>query len=230
MKKILVTLLTLLSIYVSAQVPGYQGKRFYVKYNCGISHPGMFGRNGKLPAVTHHGSIDYVITRTWALSLGYNFMTYKTPGNERLLDGIANPNIKSNMGRYTQHVVSISGKHFFKRRGFIAPTGPYINMGLYYQYTDIRYNEGQSSDVNYYYSIKSIAYKKSTLHYGGIVFGMGRNFIVANRILFDLGFVFHATLPPPNQLSGGTTETILYRDVAFRNLFQLHVGIGLLAF
>lgn len=202
-----------------AQIPGYHGLRFIVKYNCGLSHPAIFGRSGKLPSITHHGSIDYVLSRYWMLGVDYAFMTYRTPSDRTLID---NKDIDLT-GRYTQHVISFTGKYFFKKRGFIAPIGPYVNIGLYYQYVRMYYY----SDV--YNNNNASMYNRAIAHHGGIVFGMGRNFVVANRMTVDLGFTFNASLPAIDFVNDNG-ELGLYNEIIFRNFFQLHLGLGILAF
>ena len=234
MKNIFIAILLLVGISATAQVPGYQGLRFTAKYNVGIGHGAIFGRPGKLPMLFHHGSLEYVVGRQWVLGVDYGFMTYKAPAPLRLFDdsysSASSVNRDKYKGRFTQHVASLYGKFFFKRRGFIAPVGPYALLGVYYQYsTNTIYSP---SDNNDYYSIPTINRNNITAHHGGLQVGMGRNFVVAGRMVIDLGMTLNITLPPPN--AGGftinTVEQAAYADLILRNLFQLHVGIGALAF
>lgn len=218
-----------------AQVPGYQGLRFTVKYNCGINHPGMFGRPGKLPALFHHGSVEYVVSRKVALGIDYGFMTYNAPAPKMFFKSYEAQNFDRNAhkGRYTQHVVSLYAKYFFSRRGFIAPVGPYLQVGAFYQYsTNNFYSSAPGTYGSYtYYSNDALQINRVKAHYGGAQVGLGRNFIVANRMVVDLGFVANLTVATPGAKSTDhTPEVVAFHDLILRNLFQLHVGIGVLAF
>lgn len=233
MRNIIIAILLFTATYASAQIPGYQGLRFSVKYNCGINHPAVVGRSGKLPMLYHNGSMEYVITRAWSIGARYGFMTYNSPAIKKLInDEYYNYdlNINDYKGRYTQHVVALYGKYYFKKRGFIAPVGPYITIGGYYQYgKNTLWNAAYNTDYNYNTSLM-LTKNRITSQYGGITFGMGRNFVIANRLIIDLGFDLNITFPNPTILGGDKVEQAAFNDLLLRNLFQLHLGIGVLAF
>ena len=123
------------------KVPGFQGKKFLIKYDFGIMHPLIVGRPGSLPMIYNNLEADYVISRAWTLGVKYGFMTYNgytdRKGFYRSQDyyGIDDVNPKDFKGRYTQHVISFLAKKFVTKKGYIAPVGRYIILGLYYQYS-----------------------------------------------------------------------------------------------
>lgn len=240
MKNILIVILLLSGLYVSAQVPGYQGLRFSVKYDCGINHPAIVGRPGKLPMLYHNASLDYVVGRAWSVGLKYGFMTYNAPVNKKVLDTDEDGTIYSGndynnndyRGRYTQHTVGFIAKKFLKRRGYIAPIGRYVTIGAFYQHATNHYVQISQQYNEYGYATnKLLMGYKTTSHYGGVTVGMGRNFVVANRILFDLGFNLNLALPTPDVVAqNGDIKKAAYTDLLLRNIFQLYLGFGVLAF
>lgn len=241
MRHIILYTLIFIASYATAQIPGYQGLRFSVKYDCGINHPILMGRTGSLPMLYHNASIDYVVSRVWSVGVKYGYMTYNAPVPSKVLnssldagdyyygDIIDNKDLK---GRYTQHTVGIIAKKFIKRKGYIAPVGRYITVGAYYQYaTDHFVKNLQDYNSGGYYENPRLQGFKTIAHYGGITAGMGRNFVVANRLLFDLGFNINIALPTRDVLAqNGDLKKAAYTDLLLRNLFHLYLGFGVLAF
>lgn len=231
----ILALLLVLNIATQAQIPGYQGLRFIAKYNCGINHPGLFGRPGRLPAVFHIASLEYTVSRQWAIGINYGFMFYNDAPAPKTLFASNESYNKINRsdfkGKYLQHTTSIYGKYYIKRRGFIAPVGPYVIAGLYYQYSrNIFYSP---PETQYTPGTRPIQQNNIIAHHMGIHFGMGRNFVVLNRMVIDLGFTLNLTAPNPAIVaeSGfGGSQRVAYNDLILRNLFQLHLGLGVLAF
>ena len=89
MRKSIVAALFILSAisFCSAQVPGYRGLRFSLKYDVGIMPPTVVGRTGKVPMFYNNFSADYAVSRFVTLGLKYTFVYYNAPGNSRLLTG-----------------------------------------------------------------------------------------------------------------------------------------------
>lgn len=231
------TLLTTITA-TCGNVPGFQGKRFIVKYDCGIIHPLLMGTTGKLPELYHNLTLDYVVSRAWSIGGKYGFMTYLATPEKRVFYGGSSSygsdvgfkpeNFK---GRYMQHVVGFVAKHYYKRKGFIAPVGRYIALGLYYQNTSQNIStltrEYQGSSV--YTNV--VQGHKITTHWVGFSFGMGRTFVAAKRMVIDVGFNINIA-PWPAYIFGSewTVKRGAYRDLMLRNIFQVHLGLGALAF
>jgi hypothetical protein len=241
MRHLILYTLLLIASYATAQVPGYQGLRFSVKYDCGINHPAIVGRTGKMPMIYHNASIDYVVGRAWSIGVQYGFMTTNPYVNKNVINNAQDNgyysvystdyNFKDYKGRYTQHIVAIMAKKFFKRKGYLAPVGRYLTFGAYYQLATNHFVQPvnvNSSNMSSQYVPKGF---KTTSQWGGISAGLGRNFVVANRILFDLGFTVNVALPSPDAIGqNGEIDKAAYSELLLRNLFQLHLGIGVLAF
>jgi hypothetical protein len=65
-------------------------------------------------------------------------------------------------------------------------------------------------------------------NFGGVMFGVGRNFVVANRVLIDFGGNF--SLPLYYVIGEQDERETVFRDLTLRNIAQIYVGLGLLAF
>jgi hypothetical protein len=220
----------------SGDVPGFRGKRFFVQYQCGIMHPVITARTGKLPMFNHQLALDYTMSRSWTIGVKYGFMWYKAPtdapgfyaGGDYYRDG-GDP--KDFPGVYMQHTVGFYAKKFLVRKGYIAPVGRYIILGLYYQHVidhitslSANYNSGSSTDT---YTAKGYKGKAFT---GGVTVGIGRNVVIARRMLFDVNFCVNLTPPLREFLDGSKQQEAVWRDLFFRNLVQVNIGFGGLLF
>ncbi len=232
MKKHLL-LVTLLAVALAgmAQVPGFRGKKFIITYDAGINHPILVGRTGKLPMLYHNVALEYVVARQWTVGVHYGFMTYNAP-NEKNIFGSYYSDVpgyrpQDFKGRYTQHTVSFIAKKFYRRKGYLAPVGRYVMFGAYYQYVTDHFYESRISN-NYYFTNYALVSKKAIAHYGGITVGLGRNFVVARYMLIDIGCAL--SFSPALRNLGGNEEGYMIRELTLRNLFQLRLGLGFLAF
>ena len=231
MKHILLYILLFTGSVGFCQVPGYMGLKLSVNYDAGLMHPAIVGRTGTLPMLYHNVSVDYVLTRSVSIGLKYCFMTYNAPAERIQFDG-SGFNNTDYKGRYTEHVVAFIVKRFFRNRGFIAPVGRYMTYGLYYQYAVDRgaTTWAGGNSINDEHTAAPVGFK-GTANYGGFILGIGRNFIVANRMIIDFGGNINVPLNYVIEAGGTTTEKgTVFRDIALRNLLQVHLGLGVLAF
>lgn len=225
-KQILTGSLLLLLLTAMADIPGYMGLKLVVKYDAGLFHPGILGRTGTLPSLQNNLSVECAVSRAWMVGVRYGFMTYNhSPNpntfypNTRYKWGINSEDYK---GRLTQHVVSVYAKKFPYKKGFIAPHGRYFLIGMYYQYaTDYDSRLDTYSDGR-----KIVTTQKATAHFGGLMLGTGRNFILANRVVIDFGFVINV----PLAIFPKTEYIEFNKNIMLRNLLQINLGLGVLAF
>ncbi|MDB5282820.1 MAG: hypothetical protein JWO06_1895 [Bacteroidota bacterium] len=231
MKGKLLGILMFLSLCGAAQVPGYQGLKFSVKYDLGFMHPIFEYRRGTLPLLCHNFSVDYVVSRSVSLGIRYGFMFYKQPPNKLAFNnnvGDLDINPADYLGKYQQHQISFIVKRFYKRKGFIAPVGRYITFGAYYQYAT---DQTILNTTNYSYPNSKFYFQsfKGTAHFGGVILGIGRNFIVANRVIIDFGGEINFPFAVVSK-TASLEKRVTYRDVLYNNLMQLYIGVGMLAF
>lgn len=243
-------LLLIATLFVShtatcgGNVPGYQGKKFIIKYDCGIMHPFLMGRTGKLPELYHNLSMDYVVSRAWSVGGKYGFMHYNAPADKKTFYGDSYYNgysgdiplsVNDYKGRYMQHTVAFIAKHYYKRRGYIAPIGRYLSLGVYYQYTSQHLSVVERTQLSnpfyneYEYNVKRYT---AVTHWGGFILGMGRSMVVAKRMVIDVGFNLNIAPWPAFVFSGNgdTLKSAAYRELLLRNIFQVYLGFGALAF
>ena len=233
--KLFILAFILFSLPCFAQVPGYQGLRFSVKYDLGLMHPIFEGRRGPLPWVYHNLAFDYVITRNLSVGIQYGFMiTSQQPNHLAIGSSAIDENYNTYLPadhpmKYTQHTVAFKLKKFFRKKGYIAPVGRYLVFGAYYQYAIDNSVSTVSTDYSYSGYSNGLAREfKATCNMGGVVLGIGRTFVVANRVLIDFGCDFN--LPVVVFPSASVQQTIAYRDVVFNNMFHVYLGLGVLAF
>ena len=209
------------------------GLKCTINYDLGLCPPQVVFRSGTLPMLYHNVSIDYVVSRKMSVGIKYGFMTYNAPPeNQQFGSGYSsgyteyNPN--NYKGRYTQNTIAILAKSFFTDRGFIAPIGRYISYGLYFQHVvDNSATTFAGGNIAQDNRTAPTGFK-GTAEYGGIIFGVGRNFVVANRILIDFGGNF--SIPLGYVIGQANERETVYRDLVLRNLAQIYVGLGVLAF
>jgi hypothetical protein len=213
------------------EVPGYMGLKFSVKYDAGIMLPAVVGRTGALPMLYNNVSLDYVVTRQVSVGVKYCYMTYNAPAEVKQFSGTDYTNTDYK-GRFTGQTAAFMVKLFPKRAGFIAPFGRYASFGVYYQHVvDNEATAFQGGDIQSQSPASSPTGFRGIANYGGFIIGGGRNYIVANRIILDLGCNISVPLGIYNLATEmGTEKTTIYRDVALRNLLQLYLGFGVLAF
>lgn len=234
MKKYFVIVAVFITAFAGAQIPGFQGKRFIVKYDLGIMHPAIVGRSGKPPMLYHGLALDYTVSRAWSIGVKGNFMTIKAPTDKKAFynytySSETPSSYKDYVERYTQVTVGVYAKKFAIRKGYLAPMGRYIVIGAYYQYVIDNFAQVNISSSSSSSTVYSISRKRAIAHFGGVTVGMGRNFIVARRIVLDLGFTLNIA-PVAHIVFDDKERAGVYRDVMLRNLFQVHLGFGALAF
>jgi hypothetical protein len=205
-------------------------------------HPAIVGRPGALPMLYHNGSIDYVISRKFSIGVKYGFMFYKAPPDAKVFSNNSynytyyGSDLDRNdfKGKYIQHTVALVFKHFMRKRGFIAPVGRYFTYGVYYQYAVNHFTTVSEYGYDNYtgaytYNVQG---KMAVTHTAGILLGTGRTFVVANRIVLDLGANINVS-PYIVKVKDSGNEAFFgfaQRELILRNLLQIYLGIGVLAF
>lgn len=220
MKQVLFILLLAVSAqaYAGSKVPGYQGYRFSMIYDPAIMHPAIIGKPGKLPMLFHQGTVDYVVSRGVSIGLQYGFMFYKSKQNGNYASDANKNDFKE---RYIQHTLGFNIKMFYKRAGYIAPVGRYVTWGLYYQH---------AVDHRMGYIDAGLTGYKGTANFGGITWGMGRNFIVGKRFIIDFGFTLNYSPYLPISRAYDNKKLDIRQNALWRNFFKIYLGFGGLVF
>lgn len=240
-------------------VPGYRGLKCTIKYDFGINGSWYDIQTSKMPVMIHNAEVGYVVARTGEVVVRYSYNSYNSPAPSGFAFKDSRPELSEGSeqvwyqpyGNYTSrtHYVGVVYKWYFGGLGYIAPVGRYLGIGLTYGYNVANasfqtgeWNSGGWGSI----MLPPLALRKRvTSHdlYATVEFG--RNFILANRLVMDITATINVPLSGfgrmmvPNLAYGKNYSESdwsknfvqeLNYDNMLKNLFQLKVGFGVLAF
>ncbi|GIV33052.1 MAG: hypothetical protein KatS3mg031_0587 [Chitinophagales bacterium] len=207
----------LMSIVTLAQAPGYMGKRFSAHYENQL----WYSFTSRHMDLFHIASAEYVITLSHVLALRYTYSGLQTQ-----FDKINTPDgasvIYDVRGLVRTHALSVWGKFFSYRKGFIAPVGRYTSCGA-----GFLYHKSYASET------RSGLHSGDELHhYADVIvyFGQGRQFVFAERLILNVGVQVGLPAVTAFRIRSGLLNGDLYSRVFFASLFRAQVGMGFLAF
>ena len=246
MKKILVITFFLIYGYsFGAKIPGYRGLRFSLQYHFALSPQWRDFSNSPMPYLSHNAQIGYVVSRKHEVGISYTRLDYSSncnffvPTGDQASDAIHHRSFSGNN-------VLVYVKFFRSNKGFIAPLGRYTLLGLGYEYSVNRfsvnssdYSSGSSQDYT-----KTMVAKSHDLH---VTLGMGRNFILFNRMLLSIEGDINVPITSGIRAATTSSEIVSYYamddvsiqkkykhinalDALLMNLVQIKIGLGVLAF
>ncbi|MBS1624812.1 MAG: hypothetical protein JST83_12370 [Bacteroidetes bacterium] len=240
MRKLLSLVIIVLACAASyAQVPGYMGLKCSLQYQGGISPQWNDLHSTYRPYLYHNVQADYVVTRRHAVGLQYTRLDFSSNVNRYINDFSTANEIYVPYRQLTVNSIGAYVKFFRAKKGFIAPLGRYIIMGLNYQMTTDRLrtqmNDSWSGD-SYQRNMKVVSHDVT------FRFGMGRNIILANRLLITIEGDINVPLSSGIRaaMSGSTFSVSKVSDAPYKhfnsidamlaNLVQIKIGIGALLF
>jgi hypothetical protein len=243
-------ILLMLSVQVLfAQIPGYQGMRFSLMYNIGVS-PALRGALQNYYPVLHHNvSAEYVVGRRKSIGIRYCRTDLKSnyegqsavfADNYQYDQTYIGNKLSSSSTKFNSNAISVYAK-FFNGRGTLAPRGGYLIAGLSYFYSVAQVPNYATIDYTTVSTPARIDIYKKTRHDVGLMLGIGTNVMVIRRLFVNVGFEFNIplnTLPWIIDYSGGGSfvefndemKNIAVRNSLAANVMQLHVGLGFLPF
>ncbi len=233
MKKILFAIVLFGAVGMSqAQVPGFQGKRCVISAQLGVGHGGIFGRPGAMPSLVPTLNIEYAMKRHISIVPYYSFMyySYKSYNNNLYYNDIPAKDLKNSM---MMHQIGCNFKFYRKGLGYLAPVGRYFTLGAFYNYTSQNIYTDFDRVTLSYPSVERMHKYKAQTHNFGITGGIGRTFVIARRMTIDFGG--NINLMPYFKLNSGKggediVENEARRNMLLRNIWQIYLGIGFLAF
>lgn len=252
MKKILIVIVAFFFFNIAnAQISGYMGNRFSFIYNWGVSFPHITNLSDQgteiLPAINHGFNVEYIYSNIAAVGVRYKL---GMNSGKNTLSSIDNSGSKrtdhtqlTNFDeRYKFYSHSYGAYVKFYRRNSLAPIGLYTLIGLNFQQLILK------DMIRPNYIDQSIITKQNYVQYD-LCFnlGMGRNWIIADRML--LGFQVEASLPwasianaigvspidgdelvNNSEYNGYNSSAILSRYNLTSEILRLSLNIGFLAF
>lgn len=240
MKKHLLTSLFLSMIFIPfsySQVPGYMGKRCIIKANVyGMPLSGFLFANEKPGDLNLRFSlgIDYVLSRNISLGISGEQVNdiveidkiTTTPAGQQYPD---NPIKFKSAANFYGYNLGVNMKFFFLRAsGSLAPFGRYFLLEYLKNHVSV------SDDGRYYASGKT---QLNTISTNTIVFGMGSQKILFNRLVIDTNLKYGINFYGLSRMR--SSESRIDYDPVYAActskmfsdyLFTLSIGIGILAF
>lgn len=246
MRKLIIILMVSFLLISEAQaqkkvVPGYMGLKFSIQYQGGISPQWNNLTYSYLPYLSHNVQVGYVVSRKHEVGLQYTRIDYSSGMGLNQYDFNSGSTVATDFRSFTGNNVMAYVKFFRERKGFIAPLGRYYLLGLSYQNSRDKFHV--TADGNSIIGVPNTTYVQS--HDIAITVGVGRNIIIANRMLLtiegDINIPFSAGIRAArsnSDLSGITAlsgDTNPYKhfnsiDVLLVNLIQIKIGLGALVF
>jgi hypothetical protein len=230
-------LFLLYPVLASAQVPGYQGKKFSVDgdvfFMSALFNPNQNLKNGMTSFnARYHVNADYVITKD--ISFGATYGMFKT-GLVNSYEGYDVQNgVTSKYKDYFKLNSSAAGiyfKFFRSNKGAIAPSGSYQKLGVslimsrgLFHYTDDPY---------------AIVIQESypLLYSAMLTYGFGKQTIFCNRFVFKYGLEFGMSPAIFNLVFRNKRETAsqlgglsINERILSAYLVNINVGLGIILF
>jgi hypothetical protein len=198
MKKIkLIVLLAFVCVTAQlfSQTPGYMGKRFVLGYGLYANPRLMPSGGGYGVNLLHEAYLEFAMKRS--VSVGFSARFYNGMyTNTRAVS--VNSNSYSSQNNHPNGFTNIKGRNYalyfkFYKRNYVAPWGKYVLVGATLNTFKTTYDPDNMyvSATNNYYGEQYLSdFGPTTQSYSrfDIMFGKGRNRIIANRVKLDYGY------------------------------------------
>lgn len=251
MKKIIIFLCLSSSITLSAQVAGYMGKRFTVGYS-NLFSP-SFGKvytfnlssDDRVNSLNASQVLDfnYIIHYRKALCFSFSYIGSKI--SNKIVENDYSHNYvftdAKNNARSSSLGFSLGVKLF--KRSFLAPLGPYVRWDALLLINSIKYKPYTYNSVHYNYANNTSTTETKNIGSGelkstafGLAFGFGRQRIVKDKILIDIGIRGAIALNinddfiKTNSNYDNSLYLLAFNKIFFQQFINLRLGIGFLAF
>jgi hypothetical protein len=256
-KRITIVIFVLALGKMSAQVPGYMGKRLMLGYsnNFFVTASGPTARTNEAGFnTTHCFNLEYTIKNRTNLCASFQMFNTGTMLNKNIEVSGYDPASQEYLN-YTymyspvgDEPIFVSTKTFgigfkFFPTGSLAPLGKYKKLELLLLFSDVSYsNNSFIINENYQgtYSRGTIGAGEYTFKTFALAYTLGRQRVLFDRIVLDYGIQFallpagfFATLNGDEDFYSNSTIESNFRSVTnarlFRyNIFNFHLGLGLL--
>ncbi len=257
MNRLLYTLVLILSTaYAFSQAPGYMGKRFVLGYGL-YANPRLTASGGSRGVnLLHEGYLEFAMKKT--ISVGFSARFYKAmytnTRNVNALDYYSS--YSSQLDQSPNGFTNITGRNYalyfkFYKRNYVAPWGKYVLLGLTLNTFTSSYDpDNMYVTTSNNYNSKEYIYRndfgptEQSYKRFDIMFGNGRNRVIANRITLDYGYtlnlialttaVFDASDDPIIDADSPVMSDYIELTSAARmrsvNKFNLYLKVGVLLF
>lgn len=257
MNKLLYTIILLLSASAAfSQTPGYMGKRFVLGYGL-YANPRLSASGGSRGVnLSHEAYLEFAMRKT--ISVGVSARFYNA-----LYTNTRNVNALDHYSSYTGQIdqspngfTNIKGRNYalyfkFYKRNYVAPWGKYVLLGATLNTFTSSYDPDNMyvtttddySGQQYIY-LSDFGPTEQSYKRFDILFGNGRNRVIANRITLDYGYtlnlialttaIFDAADDPIIDADSPVMSNYIEMTSAARvrsvNKFNLFLKVGILLF
>jgi hypothetical protein len=257
MNRLLYTALLVLSTaYAFSQAPGYMGKRFVLGYGL-YANPRLTASGGSRGVnLLHEGYLEFAMKKTISVGVSARFYKamYTNTREVNALDYYAS--YSTQLDQSPNGFINIKGRNYalyfkFYKRNYVAPWGKYVLLGVTLNTFTSTYDpDNMYVTTTNDYTKQQYLYRNdfgpTTQSYKrfDIMFGNGRNRVIANRITLDYGYtinlialttaVFDAADDPIIDADGARMNDYIELTSAARmrsvNKFNLYLKVGVLLF
>lgn len=196
-------LLVLSAAYTFSQTPGYMGKRFVLGYGL-YANPRLLANGGSRGVnLLHEGYLEFAMKKS--ISVGFSARFYKA-----MYTNTREVSARDYYSSYTSQLdqspngfTNIKGRNYalyfkFYKRNYLAPWGKYVLLGVTLNTFESSYDPDNmyvttTDDYNgqRYTYLNDFGPTTQSYKRFDIMFGNGRNRIIANRITLDYGYTIN---------------------------------------
>lgn len=218
-------------------VPGFLGRRVVLSANLGMGFPVMnyiFDRPGAIVDLRPGLNLEWATAQRHSLSLNIDYNKTEF----YIANGYAVRNTAGTTFKpiYNTDILSADLTHRWYSGNTAAPLGPYFGLGAI------------ASKINLEPKAESVLFNQldSTHYRFGITLETGRNYILRNKVLLNIGIRYHLTIANPFKYDPNLDFDSSYEerqrkamkiptqqmnaDLWMTNLVLLQVGVGFLPF
>lgn len=217
MKKSLIILIALIfSISGYANSNGYMGLNVGLKYSASLP-AGIFNPKYKF-VVGHDAEIEYTFKKNWSVVGIYELFKANIETISEINSFSDEFDTRKQTLNFTSHKIGFSFRKYPKKRVSIAPLGNYFGIGAG---IILPHEANLSISFNTETNLSSESYTENQYTDFYIGFEAGRQYVIFDRMLIDVGMRIH--LPLLTMYGNTTSSSNAPLSV---NVFQVHVGIG----
>lgn len=203
--------------------PGYQGLRTIFRYDQGIFWDFFGDVVDPVPVLFYKANVEIVFSERHSFGIRYQYDNPRILAGDHFLKPIPD---RKKVGELINHnAVFYTRFYRYRKAGHISPVGQYWVVGMSvntYRYTGI-------TDVQNLVQISGTTPTGADI---SLLAGTGKTFVVARRLILDVGLEFNIPVSAwrHNPLGGPIERSDAGVFTRQFNIFQVNLGIGFLAF
>jgi len=236
-KRILLSFFVFSTLFVSAQPPGYMGKRVSLVYQNFI-FPSLTPNSSRSSVnISHNAELNCVTGKRSALCFTFLYVPIKVKNSTYSYSQLINSTGNKDYFNLNSFAYALGLKLFFSRNKF-APLGGYVKWELEYSRAILNIDEYSVLSSSHPSSFSEIKYPahKMVVQGGGPAISFGKQRIFFNKLIVDYGvraaiIVAWNTDGFINNTSyENSFDTKVSNIVLTQQLINARIGIGFLAF